>query len=211
VNGSEHSSRDAHKRRALAILGGVDTSPPPLPSITGPAPGVSPLYHEEQHFRQWWLWVLVIFPAGLAWWPFIEQIIGGRPVGQNPAPNWLVLVIWVFIGIGLPFLFGYTGLVIDVTPDSVRVHYRPFVRRRIPLSDIQRLEARRYSPVKEYGGWGIKGWSKANMAYNVSGDRGVELTLVDGRAIMLGSQRADELAAAISAQKGAHRGGERDS
>ena len=39
------------------------------------------------------------------------------------------------------------------------------------------------------------------MAYNVSGDRGVELTLKDGRRVMLGSQRADELAAVIEAER----------
>ncbi len=56
--------------------------------------------------------------------------------------------------------------------------------------------------MKEYGGWGVKGWSKDKMAYNVSGDRGVELTLKDGRRIMLGSQRAEELAGAIEAARG---------
>ena len=50
--------------------------------------------------------MLVIVPAVLSWWPFIQQIIGGKPVGQNPAPDWLVWVIWLFIGLGLPFLFG---------------------------------------------------------------------------------------------------------
>jgi hypothetical protein len=38
------------------------------------------------------------------------------------------------------------------------------------------------------------------MAYNVSGNQGVDLTLRDGRRVMLGSQRADELAAAIEAR-----------
>jgi hypothetical protein len=83
----------------------------------------------------------------------------------------------------------------------VRIHYRPFVRRVIALSDIERVEARKYNPLKEYGGWGIKGWSKTKMAYNVSGNRGAELTLTDGRRVMLGSQRAEELAAAIEAQR----------
>ena len=36
------------------------------------------------------------------------------------------------------------------------------------------------------------------MAYNVSGNQGVELTLRDGRQVMLGSQRPQELADAIA-------------
>jgi hypothetical protein len=41
------------------------------------------------------------------------------------------------------------------------------------------------------------------VAYNVSGDRGVELTLRDGRRVMLGSQRPEELAQAIETQRAA--------
>ncbi len=159
-----------------------------------------PAYHEVQRFRQWWLWMLVSGPAVLAWLPFIQQILRGEPVGQNPAPDWVVWLLWLLIGLGLPFLFGRLRLVLEVTDADVLIRYRPFSRRAIPLSDISRVEARSYNAVKEYGGWGIKGWSKEKMAYNVSGGRGAELTLRDGRQVMLGSQRADELAAAIEAR-----------
>jgi hypothetical protein len=171
----------------------VATSPP---SAATPS-----LYHEEQRFRQWWIWVLVGAPAALAWWPFIQQIIGGEPVGQNPAPDWVVWVLWLLFGLALPFLFGRVCLVIEVTDEQVSIRYWPFSRRAIALVDIQQVQARQYNAVKEYGGWGVKGWSKAKMAYNVSGDRGAELTLKDGRRIMLGSQRAEELAGAIEAER----------
>lgn len=143
----------------------------------------------------------MVAPTALAWWLFVEQIIRGKPLGQNPAPDWLVWLIWLLVGIGLPLLFGRVSLVLDVTADQVRIRYRPFSRRVIPLDDIARVQARTYNAVKEYGGWGIKGWSKEKMAYNVSGNRGVELTLKDGRRVMLGSQRADELAAVIDAER----------
>jgi hypothetical protein len=160
----------------------------------------APVYHEEQHFKQPWLWMLVLIPAALAWWPLIQQIIGGKPVGQHPAPDWLVVVLWLLIGIGLPVLFGVMALFIDVTADSVLIRYRPFFSRVIPLTDVAQVEARTYDAIKEYGGWGVKGWSKEKMVYNVSGNRGAELTLKDGRRLMLGSQRADELAAGIESQ-----------
>ena len=166
-------------------------------SPTSPAPY---LYREEQRFRQWWVWILVVGPAALAWWPFVQQILRGENVGQNPAPDWMVWVIWLLIGVGLPLLFGLVALVLQVTADQVLVNYRPFKRRAIPLGEIAQVEVRTYNAVKEYGGWGIKGWSKDNVAYNVSGNRGVELTLRSGSRVMLGSQRADELAAAINGQ-----------
>jgi hypothetical protein len=64
---------------------------------------------------------------------------------------------------------------------------------------MARCEPCSYKPIKEYGGWGIKGWSPNRLIYNVSGDQGVELTLHDGRQLMLGSQRPQELAGAIAA------------
>jgi len=158
------------------------------------------LYREEQRFRQWWVWILVVGPAALAWWPFVQQILRGENVGQNPAPDWMVWVIWLLIGVGLPLMFGLVALVLQVTADQVLVNYRPFKRRAIPLGEIAQVEVRTYNAVKEYGGWGIKGWSKDNVAYNVSGNRGVELTLRSGSRVMLGSQRADELAEAINGQ-----------
>jgi hypothetical protein len=112
----------------------------------------------------------------------------------------LVWLIWLFIGVGLPLLFGVIALVLEVTAEEVSVNYRPFKHRAIAVRDIEQVHVRTYSAVKEYGGWGIKGWSKDNVAYNVSGNRGVELTLRDGSRIMLGSQRADELAAALEGQ-----------
>ena len=64
------------------------------------------------------------------------------------------------------------------------------------VNEIVVARARTYSPLREYGGWGLRGWG-TSRAYNVSGNRGVELTLQDGSSIMIGSQRADELAQAI--------------
>jgi hypothetical protein len=58
-------------------------------------------------------------------------------------------------------------------------------------------EVRTYSPLREYGGWGIRGPRK-RRAYNVSGDEGVQLVLVDGCVVLIGSQRANELADPIA-------------
>jgi hypothetical protein len=166
-------------------------------------PAVPPLYHEVQRFRQWWVWALVSGAATLAWLAFIRQIVLAQPIGNNPAPDWGVWLLWLFIGVGLPGFFRYLRLVLDVTADEIVIRFRPLHRRAIPLNEVQEFQPRKYSAVKEYGGWGIKGWSQQKVAYNVSGDEGVELTLRDGRRVMLGSQRAPELAQAIESAKGA--------
>jgi hypothetical protein len=169
----------------------------PSPSSTaGPT-----LFREVQRFKQQWVWVLVAGASALAWLIFIRQIIMGQEFGDKPSPDWGVWVLWLLIGLGLPGLFSYLRLVLEVTADQIVIRFRPLHRRTIPLTDVQDFEVRKYSAVKEYGGWGIKGWSQKKVAYNVSGNEGVELTLRDGRQVMLGSQHASELARAIGMAK----------
>ena len=54
-------------------------------------------FREEQRFRQWWVWLLVYGAAALGWYGFIQQIIFGQPWGTNPAPDWAMWLIWLFI------------------------------------------------------------------------------------------------------------------
>ena len=157
-------------------------------------------FREEQAFRQWWVMLLIGFVAALQWWGFIQQIVLGKPWGSNPAPDWMMVLLWLLIGIGLPVFFVCLKLIVTVTDEAIDVHYRPLTRRTIQIADVALVRARTYSPLREYGGWGIRGMG-SNRAYSVSGDRGVELTLVDGRKVLIGSRRADALADAIAAAR----------
>jgi hypothetical protein len=101
------------------------------------------------------------------------------------------------VGLVLVVLFHLLELTVTVRSSEVDVHFRPIRRRRIAIGDVLTCRARDYRPIREFGGWGIhRGW-KGTWAYNVRGHRGVELTLRDGGSLMIGSQRADELAQAI--------------
>ena len=114
-------------------------------------------FREEQAFRAWWAWLLIGLVAVLQWWGFIQQIVLGKPWGNKPAPNWVTVVLWLLVGIGLPFFFLYAKLIVTVTDAAVDIRFRPLTRRTIPFSDIKHSEARTYAPLREYGGWGIAG------------------------------------------------------
>ena len=160
-----------------------------------------PIFREVQYIRSvWWIMLLVYAIAALMWWGFIEQIILGQPWGSNPGPDWMIWLFWIFIGIGFPVIFNLIRLTVAVWPDRVVAQYRPIHTRVIPYTEIESITAHNYKPVRDYGGWGIKGWSGRRIAYNVKGKSGVELMLTDDRSVMLGSQDANRLAFAIEEQ-----------
>jgi hypothetical protein len=83
-----------------------------------------------------------------------------------------------------------------VTAQSVDVRFGIFYRTSIPLSDLAQADAVAYRPIREYGGWGIRGFGK-RRALNMRGDRGVLLIRKDGSTILIGSQKPRELLAAL--------------
>ena len=158
-----------------------------------------PLYQETQYFRQLWIWALVLFISLLSVYGAVQQIILGIPFGNNPAPDIVLIITVIIFGFGLPVLFYVTNLTIEVRGDGVYIRFFPFHSsfHKIALKDIKTFEARTYNPIMEYGGWGIR-YGLKGKAYNVSGNRGVQLELSEGKKILIGSQKPEELVKAIA-------------
>jgi hypothetical protein len=164
-------------------------------------------FREVQRFDQWWLAPLVLGIAALGWWSFVQQILLGRPFGSDPAPDWGVWLIWLLAGVGLPWAWRRGRLVIELADGHVSARIAPLPGQRIPLHAITNIEPRRYHPIREFGGWGIRWASGGRRAWSASGDRGVELTLADGGRVLLGSADPQALAAAIEAARAEASGG----
>jgi hypothetical protein len=98
----------------------------------------------------------------------------------------------------MPFLFLSARLHTQVTRDGIRARFRPFhLRYRTwDFNDIHEIHPRRYAPIAEYGGWGIR-WGPAGWAYNVSGDQGIQLVLHSGKRILLGTRQPHDFIAAV--------------
>jgi hypothetical protein len=145
-------------------------------------------FQEVQHFRQPWLWFLMIMPV---------VMVG---IAMRGAPRHVPLAAVVVLAI--PVWFWFLRLTTEVHEDALHVHFFPLWRRRIiPWSQIRSAQTRTYRPVFEYGGWGIR-WGPSGQAYNVSGNRGVQLELAGGKRLLIGSQRPQELEAAILSRLG---------
>jgi hypothetical protein len=158
------------------------------------------LFAEEQSFRQAWVWALMLGVLLMLVGIFAAVILGAPNKGGT-------LEGLVGIGVGIVLVVGAAVLMyvmrLSVRVDATGLHVRffPLVRKDIPLEEIARWEARTYRPILEYGGWGIR-CSWKGMAYNVSGNRGVQLEFTNGKRLLIGSQHPEELATAISRAKG---------
>ena len=149
-------------------------------------------FREEQRFRQPWLLAILILP-------FIPLVLS-RSWGNPPVPDVGFMLSIVFPG---AFLLWFLNLklVTEVRDDELYVKFEFLWRaRRIPLSRIRSAAAVNYNPLLDYGGWGIR-CGRKGMAYNVSGNRGVLLELDEGRPVLVGSQRAEELARAVEIRR----------
>ncbi len=167
---------------------------------------INPTFSEVQKFRQFWIWAVVIAISGLMWYAWVEQLLMHRPFGDRPMPDILLFIFWLIFGIGLPALFLYGKLIIQVNSDGIYIRFYPFHSHfhKIAFKELKRYEVRNYRPILEYGGWGIRSGLKGK-AYNVSGNGGVQLELTNGKRILIGSQRPEELWQAIQAESGVSR------
>lgn len=157
------------------------------------------LYQEVQRFRQPLIWIFLMSISLLSIYGMVQQIILGKPFGNNPAPDIVLIAIVVIVGFGFPIFFYIMNLTTEVHNDGLYIRFFPLHLSfyKIAPEDIQRFEVRTYSPIKEYGGWGIR-YGRKGKAYNVSGKHGVQLELSNGKQILIGSQKPDELAEALN-------------
>ena len=163
----------------------------------------SHLFKETQKVRQPWIYTLLVAVFGLWMWQLIQQVIMGVPFGTDPSPNYIILLIGL-IPIGAFVLIFILRLETTVYPDGISYRMWPLMRkfREIKASDIKHWEVKKYNPIRDYGGWGIrKGFGKKGIAFNISGNVGALFELNSGKKIMIGTRKPEELRSALNRMK----------
>jgi len=161
------------------------------------------VFHEVQKFRQRLLWILLLLINALALILFgygiFKQFVLGQAWGSRPLPDLALAIVGSFFILLLAvitYIFFTMKLVTEVRSDGLSVRFLPLTHQIIPYEHIKKCETRKYHPIREYGGWGIR-YGRKGKAYTVSGNLGVQLELIQGKSLFIGSQRPEELAQAI--------------
>ena len=158
------------------------------------------IFREEQKFGLRLRW-LVYVSMGMAVVISVFALI--KETAPDGSQDTWEMVLAGVVGIGVPIviagLFLFLKLETEVRPDGLYVRYLPFHIhfKRFGPEDLSEYYARQYKPIREYGGWGIRCSFRNGKAYNVSGKKGVHLVVKNGKRLLIGSQRAEELETAI--------------
>ena len=146
-------------------------------------------FKEEQRFRQWWLWILIIGINMLPLYGIFHQFIKGEPFGDQPMSDFGLIIFYLFTLLLLVFLW-LLKLTTTIDKDGILMHFFPFSKKYIKWEDVKRAEVLNYGFV---GGWGIRIGTKYGTVYNVGGNMGLALVLKSGKKICIGTQRTDEI------------------
>jgi len=164
------------------------------------------LFSEEQRFDQLWLkvplYVLAVGNIILFAYGFYKQLVAGKPWGDNPMSDvglafstFAVLLIWGMVF----YLFEKTKLITAIYEKEIRLRFPPFFFKEkiIPLQMIKKLEVRKYNPITEFGGWGLR-YGLRGKAYNVKGNMGLQIQFINSKKLLIGTQKPDQVTWAIS-------------
>lgn len=115
------------------------------------------------------------------------------------APRLSVLI--ALAGLALTTIYG--GFRISVTKNDLTVRMGIWGIRLLKLktTDISFVEVHSYSPLRDFGGYGIR-FNKEMKAYFLRGNRGVKITTTSGQKYLIGSDHPERLAAVIDTIKG---------
>ncbi|MDY2587260.1 hypothetical protein [Winogradskyella aquimaris] len=151
------------------------------------------IFKEEQRFNQTWIIVLMVISTIMPLAILLHTHIN-NPESFSGLEFAIAIMIIILASSMIFFLKMNTRI------DDKGIYYKffpfHFKYRLIKWGEISEVYVRKYDAITEYGGWGLKGgaiWKKSNgKAINVSGDIGIQLTLKNGKKLLLGTQKSEE-------------------
>lgn len=153
-------------------------------------------YQESLSFSHPALWVVLLPLSAFMGYGAVRQIIYDQPFGTNPAPD-----LWLLVFAGIPVLLLalllWARLRISIDEEAVSYRFPPFHFKwhHIPWQEIEAAYVRKYRPIYEFGGWGLRINLRGNRAYNVMGDKGTGLEILrkDGKKILFSTRKPRQL------------------
>ncbi len=160
-------------------------------------------FSETQRFKIKWAWLAVIALNGLFLFAIVQQVILGKPFGTKPAPDFVLVLIELFLVALLLFIISIR-LKTNYTDEGISYRFFPLQNGTTTIywHELSDAYIREYRSLYEYGGWGIRyGTPKTGRAINTSEscNQGLQLQFRDGKKLLIGTKNPDALQKIIDA------------
>lgn len=152
------------------------------------------IHYEERTSWAGWVHLLIIgLFLGIPVFVLLPEALG-EGTGEMPAipASALFLLLLVFPAL----LYAFLGqLRVRVTDRGVEAAWglSEVLRKQFPYEEIVDAEAVTYSPLREFGGWGIRIGLGKKRAWTTRGNRALVLHLTDDTRFYLGSEKPERL------------------
>ena len=152
------------------------------------------IFKEEQKFTQIWIWLPIIAFNLFFIYGIYQQIYLGEAYGSKPLSNegLIAFAIGMF---ALTFFIWSIKLTTTIDSEGIKFNLFPLLRKEIKWNEVSSKEVIKYG----FLGYGIRyGGSKYGWVYNIKGQKGLLLNLKNGKKILIGTQKEEELKNLIS-------------
>ncbi len=157
------------------------------------------IFKEIQRFNQWWLVVLELLVLLIVTYNFVEEF---KLIETEKSDKSIYSITFsLFIVLLVIALIHSIKLKTRIDEMGVAYQFSPFHLKLkiIPWEDLSKCYVRKYSPITEYGGWGMRGILRKGFlnirgkgkAFNIKGDVGIQLIFNDGGKLLIGTQQSD--------------------
>ena len=140
-------------------------------------------YEEVQTMNQVWLWVLM----GIETFAVLLPLVLLKVTLWVIAPMALVMLLTLI-------MLGSMKLKTRIDEEGVDYQMNLFHwnKRAIPWSEIDQIYVRQYSPMREYGGWGMR-YGRNGRAITMHGKYGIQIVKKDGKRILIGTEQPESV------------------
>ena len=150
------------------------------------------LFSETQRFRTWWVLILLIGCNTF----FLIAIVENFATKKESKEEIFYRCLEILSVVVFNFLFFIVRLETQITKEGIYVRFFPFHLKFkfYDWKNISKSYIRQYQPIIEYGGWGIRiGLFGKGRAFNVRGNKGLQLEFKDNNKLLIGSNNSEEL------------------
>ena len=141
------------------------------------------VFKEEQRFNQWWL-IVICTIAGIGILLNLARLLdlsGDISTGKLFGSS-----LGLIVCVGIFFVKMHT----KIDKSGIKVWFSPFgfTMKSFRWNELENAHTRKYRPISEFGGWGIRVFRK-HKAYNIKGDKGIQLKTKKGKFFLIGTQQ----------------------